>query len=132
MNAGLEDQLQLFAVQNRRQQRLLGKVDYVVTDSPILLNSWYYTYNTPNPLSSLLQLMDDIWNTYDNINILIEREHKFETIGRVHDEQQSHEIQDGIVDMLYQKHIPYIIWKSGNVNIECLANNIINWPNCFR
>ena len=38
----LENQIHIFAEQFRRQFRLLGKVDYIVTDSPLILSSVYF------------------------------------------------------------------------------------------
>ena len=38
----LSDQIYLFAKQNRKQVRLYGKVDVVVTDCPLML-SYYYS-----------------------------------------------------------------------------------------
>jgi hypothetical protein len=40
----LENQIHIFSEQFRRQWRLIDKVSYVITDSPLILNSIYYDY----------------------------------------------------------------------------------------
>ena len=40
----LENQAHVFAEQFRRQWRLIDQVDYVITDSPLLLSSVYFDY----------------------------------------------------------------------------------------
>lgn len=40
----LENQIHIFSEQFRRQWRLIDKVDYIVTDCPLCLNSVYYDY----------------------------------------------------------------------------------------
>ena len=40
----LENQIHVFSEQFRRQYRLLGQVDFVITDSPLLLNTVYFNY----------------------------------------------------------------------------------------
>jgi tRNA uridine 5-carbamoylmethylation protein Kti12 len=39
--SAMSDQLYLLANQNRRLDRLVGKVDYVITDAPLLLSAYY-------------------------------------------------------------------------------------------
>ncbi len=40
----LENQMHVFAEQFRRQFRLLNKVDYIVTDSPLIFSSIYFDF----------------------------------------------------------------------------------------
>lgn len=40
----LENQIHIFSEQFRRQWRLIDKVHYIITDSPLILNSVYYDY----------------------------------------------------------------------------------------
>lgn len=64
----LADQLYILAKQNRRLERLRDKVDYVITDSPLILGlnytpEQYYDHFEP--------LVFDAWKTYDNKNFYL-------------------------------------------------------------
>lgn len=68
----LEDEFYVLAHQNRRLVRLRGKVDYVITDSPILLGLAY----TPEDYYPKYfgKFIHEVWNSYTNINIVLLRE----------------------------------------------------------
>ncbi len=85
----LRDQLYLLAKQNRRLERLRDKVDWCITDSPILL---VLAYMPENYYKSFNDLANDVWNTYNNYNFLLTRSHEYKQDGRVQTEAQSHEV----------------------------------------
>ena len=69
----LDDEFYILAHQNRRLVRLKGKVDYVITDSPILLG---LAYTPPGYYPQYFsKFIHEVWNSYTNINIVLEREH---------------------------------------------------------
>lgn len=77
----LDDEFYVLAHQNRRLVRLKGKVDYVVTDSPILLGLAY----TPNDYypQYFSKFIHEVWNSYTNINIVLKRDsEKYIEAGR--------------------------------------------------
>src|SRR5574344_1019681 len=63
-----KDELYIFAKQSHKLFRLLGKVDAVVTDHPLLLTA-FYAKNDPD----LVRLCESRFASYDNLNILIDR-----------------------------------------------------------
>jgi hypothetical protein len=89
----LENQPYVDMKQYRNLKRLQGKVDFVVTDSPILKGIIYaarYT-NLPDKYSTFLR-----WLHMDlgpSINILIERDFDYDEIGRLQDKSQAEDIQ---------------------------------------
>lgn len=94
----LTDQLYVLAKQNRRLQRLEDQVDFVVTDSPILLS---YHYVTPDYLPlHFRNLVIELWDQYDNYNIVIERVKPYLKKGRSQDEDEAKEIDIKINKML--------------------------------
>ena len=100
-----EDQLYITAKQNRMLHRLVNKVDYIVTDSPLLLGILYtpkdyYTY--------YFDLVKQIFNGYNNINFLIKRTKPYNPIGRNQSEQESDAIHDKLVELLNSCGINYI------------------------
>ena len=69
----LDDEFYVLAHQNRRLVRLKGKVDYVITDSPILLG---LAYTPPGYYPQYFsKFIHEVWNSYTNINIVLEREY---------------------------------------------------------
>lgn len=75
-----ENQVYMFGNQFYRVSRLLDKVDYIITDSPILLSN---VYNKSDMLSRhFMDAVRDCHNSLENINYYIERVKPFNPIGR--------------------------------------------------
>ena len=92
----LSDQLYILAKQNRRLSRLKDSVDYVVTDSPLLLSNIY----SPNSLI-FNSLVTSIYNSYDNISIFLPlNQDKYQQYGRTQTVNESLEISNKIKDLI--------------------------------
>jgi len=92
------DQLLIFAQQNHRLRRLVGKVDVVITDSPLLLSIVYnkaYSYN-----HKFNDFIMDIFNRYDNMNYFLKRTKKYNPIGRLQTEEEAKEIDKKVKSLL--------------------------------
>lgn len=101
----LQDQIKIFGEQNHRLVRLLGKVDVIVTDSPILLGILYD--KTDN--KQLHSLITNTFKKYNNKNFFILREEDdYSTIGRLQTEDEAKEIDNKIIKMLINNDIPYV------------------------
>lgn len=103
-HALLDNQLHVFSEQHRRQLRLVDQVDYIITDSPLLLSSVYFDYyrdkcpiKFSSSYGSMLSLMFDYgFREYDNINFFIERNKPYVKVGRNQEESEAREI-DGLI-----------------------------------
>jgi adenylate kinase family enzyme len=115
----LDDQLYILAKQNRRLKRLLGKVDYIITDSPLLLSIIYankqISYN-----KSLKNLTLEIFNHYNNINFFLNRTHSYQSSGRVHTDIESKQISNEIQDLLKLNNVNYISYNTNEFNFRDL------------
>lgn len=106
--ASLNDQLYIFANQNHYQNRLCGKVDIIITDSPLPLSVIY------NPAGSsethtLNKLIIEIFNSYNNINFLLQRNFlDYENVGRKHSKDQAVEIRGKVLELLNLYKFPYL------------------------
>ena len=99
-----EDQLFMLAQQNRRLSRLQGQVDWAISDSPILLGIHYMTPNyLPN---NFVNLMFEVWDTYDNYNFFLRRTKPYEKVGRTQTEEQARKIDEEILHTLKENNIP--------------------------
>ena len=99
-----KNQLYLLAKQNHRQDMLRGKVDYCITDSPLLLNL-AYTPDTYYP--SFKELVREVWHSYNNINFLLNRKFKYETVGRYQNETEANKVSEIINGILTKNKIEY-------------------------
>jgi len=97
----MEFQEVIYAEQNSRLQWLLGKLDYAITDSPILLSAVYPDINrelfnlAPWPaLHEFKTLVRAQFLCYDNLNIWLERPPTYEQAGRVQDEKEAQWIDE--------------------------------------
>jgi tRNA uridine 5-carbamoylmethylation protein Kti12 len=92
-----KDQLYLLAQQNRRLERLRGKVDYAISDSPLLL---VLAYSPKDYYNSFNGIVLDIWNSYDNYNYRLHRKHKYINEGRIHTEAEA-DLVDLKIDSIF-------------------------------
>ncbi len=110
--SALADQLFVLANQNRRLDRLKDQVEWVVSDSPILLG---VHYKTPEYLPKNFEnLIFELWDTYENYNFFIERNHPYVTKGRNQGEEIAKQIDDSIIKMLNDRGVPFISLKSSD------------------
>lgn len=87
----------MFALQNRKLRRLIGHdIDYAVVDSSILLSLFYMPYDFPPSFS---QYVEDAFDSYDNINIFLDRspEIPYVQAGRNETEAQAKAVDDSIL-----------------------------------
>jgi hypothetical protein len=98
------DQNYIFAKQHRRLSRLKGVVDYVVTDSPLLL-SLYYT--DPELPKSFERFVRDVIDTFDQYYFFIERVKEYQTYGREQSVTESDVIGIQLKRLLHKEGINY-------------------------
>lgn len=111
---GTYDQIYFLGKQVRHESMLYNKVNWIVTDSPILMNAYYASiYCTANlgsgikaaTLSFYRQAMEDGHKHY---NIILKRTKPYIPDGRYQTEDQAKEIDKGIRDMMVEFQIPSI------------------------
>lgn len=101
----LNNQIHVFGEQHRRITRWIGKVDIIVTDSPLLLTRIYGRGNYP----ALDQLALDEHRRTDSANFFIERPTVYESgLGRSESEQRSISIDNEILSMLKVCSVEFI------------------------
>jgi nicotinamide riboside kinase len=125
--ATLGDQIYVFGHQHHRLHRLMGKVDIVITDSPLLLSSVY------NPTSddrgrALDALVTSVFKHFDNINFLLRRTMPYQKTGRIQTEKEAVEVDKRILTLLETQNIPYIaIDPSADADrVSVLADRVLN------
>ncbi len=89
-------------------QMLIGKVDYIVTDSPPLVSSLYFNDETMHlriPTINFIKACYSKWNTY---NFFLKRSKPFEPAGRNETEAQAKELDKKLLDTLSWHSVGFI------------------------
>lgn len=108
-----EHQYEILKEQTRRMDRLYDQVDFIVTDSPVMLNTIYNKQLTPEYES----LVNELQGEYINYSFFMERNvSNFEEEGRIHNLTESIEKDNEIKDMLQRNEIKYKTYNHENVN----------------
>ncbi len=103
-NKTFDDQLYLLAKQNHRLHILRDKVDYLITDSPLLLSN---IYRTDGMLYEFKEFVFSLFNSYDNVNLLINRVKPYVEAGRNQTADESDEIGEKIKSLLDSENYFY-------------------------
>lgn len=108
-----EHQYEILKEQTRRMDRLYDQVDFIVTDSPVMLNTIYNKQLTPEYES----LVNELQGEYINYSFFMERDaSNFEEEGRIHNLTESIDKDNEIKDMLQKNEIKYKTYNHENVN----------------
>lgn len=99
----LRDQIYVSAKQNHRLFKLNGQVSVIITDSPLLLGIMYDNGNT----KGLEELIFNQFNTYHNINFLLNRKKKYNPKGRTQTLDEAKVLDDEIKNILDKYKEPY-------------------------
>lgn len=119
----LENQTWVFANQYQKMKYLSKELDFVITDSPLMLSSFYgnkYQYE----FTSLFPLILDVYNSFDNINIFLERNHSWDPYARIQTEEESTDDSKDLESFLQQHSINYVKFPTGR-NLPTLLKKYI-------
>lgn len=92
----LSDQIYVFGKQHHRTWQLADKVSVIVTDSPLVLSLIYGKVDNP----FFAPLVKWEFEQYDNINIWLKRQSKYQTEGRAQTEEQAMMVDDNIIKFM--------------------------------
>ena len=105
------DQLYIAGKEVYRQSHLFNKVDFIISDSPVILTAFYHLYNNhDNALREICKDFYDMAERLDNVKVLtfyLQRKKKYQTQGRYHTEEQSDEINRLLRCFLEVEAYPY-------------------------
>lgn len=117
----LANQIYVFAKQVHAQVRVNNKVDYAVTDSPLIINLAYAEHMP----ECYKELVLRTFNEFDNINLVLAREFKYQSEGRTQkDEAEAVEKDILILQILNQNKIPYIVINPSTFDVKQFVNNL--------
>lgn len=118
---GLENQLYVTGNQSYRLSRCANKVDVIVTDSPLPL-SIFYNHKLSENYDKLVM---EIFNSYDNLNIYVDRDKPYNPVGRNQTETESDAIAKEILELLDKESIYYTRIKGNIEEYDEVVSSII-------
>jgi len=131
-HSAIRDQLFVLANQHRGIVKSYGKVDYIILDSPILLSLVYKNVykSTEYPATlygeSFDKMVLDIYNQYENINILLDRgEGKHNESERYQNLEESLSLDKSIEDVLVKNNITYHKIKVNGDTVKNIIKNVL-------
>jgi nicotinamide riboside kinase len=87
------DRLIILAEQFRRESILLTSVDYIITDSPMILTAYFHRYEYAKDI--VLRHLNPL-----ELHIWVERPPIFEEVDRSHNEEESKQIDKEMLDFI--------------------------------
>ena len=127
-----KDQDYIFGKQKYSIKRLVdcGKLDVIVTDSPILLSAYY---NTIFAIKNSLPIDEDFnknvlnnFNKFNNLNYFLERVKPFNEVGRFQTAEEAKQDDIQLRKMLDDYGVKYTNIKGEKASTEIIANQIKN------
>lgn len=102
----LSNQLYVMGEQDRRQRRLVDKVDWIITDGPLVLNAVYASGVYDNDF--VRETARWAFNSYDNVNFFVSRAKPYQPYGRGENESEARERDLDIRAVLHYWNLPYL------------------------
>lgn len=102
-------QIFLLGEQNRWLERVNNQREIAIMECPLIMTA---IYQPDNYLEGFTDLVLRQFNQYNNVNILIERNHKFDPEGRVHTEDDSKSVRGKLLTFMNEHNLPFVTVKT--------------------
>ncbi len=117
------NQFKILKEQLHRMDRLYEETDFIVTDSPILLNAIYNN----EPSKEYLDMIDELYTHYNNFSYFVQRDAShFQKEGRIHNLQESQQKDEEIKSMLSDHGIYYGTYPHNRI-MKVADNSIVTY-----
>lgn len=113
----------VFGNQYYRMFRLIGQVEFIVTDSPLLLTP---IYNQDETLNSHTKFRH---NEFENYNFFLKRVKPYDPVGRTQTASEAEELDAKINLYLFCNQIPFIEVVADDSATSRIVEFILNQPN---
>ena len=109
---GKFDQFYIFGKETHNQSKLFNKVDYVISDSPVMLTAFYHFYY--NHDNALKEVCKDFYEMADEegvkvINFFLPRKKKYNPKGRFQTQEQADQLAKDLLAWLDNEGYEYEI-----------------------
>lgn len=118
----LEVQPYVFGKQLHKTEMLIGKVDIIVTDSPILLSAVYCKDRYPESFKTAVR---EIFLAMDNINYYLDRgDRPYNPMGRRQSLESAKYVDTKVKNYLDEYGIPYTVLISNEETSRSIFNDV--------
>lgn len=105
------DQFYIFGKETHNQSRLFDKVDFVISDSPVMLTAFYHYFYNGN--EALNEVCRNFYKLTDEagvkvINFFLPRKKQYVTKGRYQTEQEANKVAEDLKNWLKKEGYDYI------------------------
>lgn len=123
----LDDQIYVFGKQYHTINILQGKVQVVITDSPLLLSMYYADHSDISPKTNraLKRLALSAHNDLFNWNIMLNRVKTYNPNGRMQTESESDMIKLSLVELLNSHDITYSCFDGTEHYANIIAERVV-------
>lgn len=118
-----KNQAYIFGKQYFRLSRVAGKVDVVITDSPILLSMFYNTQ--PELGENFNNMCMDVFNSFKNYNVFLQRVKLYNPAGRFQTEEESDALVAPMKKMLDDNNIIYQCYNGNKEGYDNIVDDIL-------
>lgn len=125
------DQLYFLGKQIRRESMLYGKVDYIVTDAPVLLNSYYSKEYAFGPLATgAVATVNGFYKQAEkdghrHVHVLLHRSKPYDPAGRYHTLEQALKVDRELIGHLIDFGVSFIRTSTDKSNLDTLLTGLI-------
>jgi hypothetical protein len=108
------DEIYFLGKQVRHESMLFGKVEFIVTDAPVFMTSYYATLYCSAGLSlgveqaALAFYQQAKEDGHQHLHVYLKREKPYQAEGRYQTEEQALDVDRGILKMLKKFNVPII------------------------
>jgi len=116
-NSLLANQIYVFAKQHKRLTDVVGHVDVVLTDSPLPLSAVYGSHYP----ACFTDLVWHEFNSFSNLNFVLERRKPYVTSGREQTEEQAAGLDVRIRHVLDANGVPYMRLQGTDSAVDAIV-----------
>lgn len=116
----LKDQIYVFGKQLHRIKRLSGKVDVVITDSPVLLSLVYGENN-----DKFHELVIQEFDKFCNLNVFVNRTKPYRQVGRKETEAEARFIDSALINILTDRK--FIVVRGDRTCIPLIVDEVMSY-----
>jgi nicotinamide riboside kinase len=118
----IKNQIYIFGKQHNQLFRLRDKVDVAITDAP-LMNSILYDKNNDELFRKLVHRE---FETYDNLNFVINRSKPYDPKGRYQTEKEADAVGEDVLKILDNYDVKYQKIPGGPDSVQSILDVVIN------
>lgn len=127
----INDQIYFLGKQVRRESMLYGKVDWIVTDSPVMMNLFYAEHYCTKHIAHGIKTLATAFykqaedDGHKHLHVFLKRTKPYLAEGRYQTETEARQIDVGVKELLTQLNVPYLESDVGNEELGELLTKIM-------